>query len=180
MVSFPSERTVSLRDQLTGALIGIARATDGNEHLISASSTAVIMEGLYATLPNGNYHDAALEGLIKQVEDEKRKMVPDCFLCANPCGKNDAYDMTKLLEEDENIRSLKCLILSGIRSMAAYAWPAAELGYHDGEVDSFFYKALTVIGIGGYQEAHLIPILLEMGRMNLKCLEMPGKAIKQG
>ena len=36
---------------MTGALIGLARATDGNEHLISQASTAVIVEGLSATLP---------------------------------------------------------------------------------------------------------------------------------
>ena len=53
--------TAEIQDQLTGALIGLARATDGNEHLISQSSTAVIVEGLFATLTNVNFDDQSLQ-----------------------------------------------------------------------------------------------------------------------
>ena len=33
-----------LRARLTGALIGLARATDGNEHLINPSATAAVLD----------------------------------------------------------------------------------------------------------------------------------------
>ena len=168
--------TAQLQDQLTGALIGLARATDGNEHLISQSSTAVIVEGLFATLTNVNFDNAALEKLLERVKAEKRKMVPDCFTCASPCGKNNDYDMASLWNAEEDIRSLKSLILFGIRGMAAYAYHAAVLGYREPEVDRFFYKALIAIGMDDWGMEELLPIVLEVGEVNLKCMAMLDQA----
>ena len=168
--------TALLQDQLTGALIGLARATDGNEHLISANSTAVIVEGLFATLTNVNFDNAALEALIERVKQEKEKMVPNCFLCASPCGRTNDYNMEKLWNADEDIRSLKSLILFGIRGVAAYAYHAAVLGYHDLDVDNFLYKALIAIGMEDFGMEQLLPIVLEVGEVNLKCMAMLDKA----
>ena len=171
--------TARIQDKLTGSLIGLARATDGNEHLISESSTAVIVESLFATLTNVNFDDAALGRLLERVEQEKRKMVPDCFTCASPCGKNNDYNMEDLWNAAEDIRSLKSLILFGIRGVAAYAYHAAVLGYHDEAVDRFFYKALTAIGMDDYEVDGLLPIVLEVGEVNLKCMAMLDKANTQ-
>ena len=52
--------TAELQDRLTGALIGLARATDGNEHMLSASTADVVVEGLFATLTNVNFDNDAL------------------------------------------------------------------------------------------------------------------------
>lgn len=168
--------TSELQDKLTGALIGLARATDGNEHLICTSSTAVIVESLFATLTNVNFDNAALEKLLRRVEDEKLKMVPDCFTCVSPCGKNNDYDMGRLWNADEDIRSLKSLILFGIRGVAAYAYHAAVLGYHDDTVDRFFYKALIAIGMDDFGMEELLPIVMEVGEVNLRCMELLDKA----
>ncbi|MBO4939307.1 MAG: hydroxylamine reductase [Oscillospiraceae bacterium] len=168
--------TAQLQDQLTGSLIGLARSTDGNEHLISDSSTAVIIEGLFATLTNVNFDNDALLSLMARVEAEKKKMVPDCFACANPCGKNNDYDLKNLWEAHEDIRSLKSLILFGIRGVAAYAYHAAVLGYHDKAVESFFYKALIAIGMDDYGMSDLLPIVMEVGEVNLRCMALLDQA----
>ena len=170
------EDTAALQDKLTGALIGLARTTDGNEHLIRPSSTAVVVEGLFATLTNVNFDNDALRQLLDRVEEEKRKLVPDCFTCAAPCGKNNDYDMKQLWEADEDIRSLKSLILFGIRGVAAYAYHAAVLGYHDDTVDRFFYKALIAMGMEDFGMEELLPIVLEVGEVNLKCMAMLDQA----
>ena len=168
--------TAQLQDQLTGSLIGLARSTDGNEYLISDSSTAVIIEGLFATLTNVNFDNDALLSLMARVEAEKKKMVPDCFACANPCGKNNDYDLKNLWEAHEDIRSLKSLILFGIRGVAAYAYHAAVLGYHDKAVESFFYKALIAIGMDDYGMSDLLPIVMEVGEVNLRCMALLDQA----
>ena len=168
--------TADLQDRLTGALIGLARATDGNEHLITPDASMVIIESLFATLTNVNFDNAALEGLLDRVYAEKKKMVPDCFACASPCGKNNDYDMQKLWTADEDIRSLKSLILFGIRGVAAYAYHAAVLGYRDAEVEKFLYKALIVIGMDDYGMNDLLPIVLEVGEKNLKTMAMLDEA----
>ena len=164
--------TAELQDKLTGALIGLARAPDGNEHRIRESATAVIIESLFATLTNVNFDNAALEKLLERVGEEKRKMVPDCFACAAPCGRNNDYDMQDLWNADEDIRSLKSLILFGIRGMAAYAYHAAVLGCHEQEVDRFFYKALIAIGMDDFGMEELLPIVMEVGEVNLKCMAL--------
>jgi len=157
-----------LQNKLTGALIGLARATDGNEHLISDSSTAVILESLAALQKDSG--QAALENLLEKVYDEKRKMVPDCFTCAAPCGKNSDYNMETLHTAQEDIRSLKRRILSGICEMALHA---VQSGYHDETAERFFYKALIVIGMDGYTAEDLHPILKEMENKYQKCMTMP-------
>lgn len=53
---------------------------------------------------------------------------------------DDTFDIKKVWECDEDIRSLKSLILFGVKGMAAYAHHARILGYKDDEVDNFFMK----------------------------------------
>ena len=53
--------TAELQDKLTGSLIGLARATEGNDHMVSDSTAAVIVEGLFATVTNVNFDNDALK-----------------------------------------------------------------------------------------------------------------------
>ena len=168
--------TAALQDRLTGSLIGLARATEGNEHMLSDSTAAVVVEGLFATLTNVNFDNDALLALLDRVEIEKKKLIPDCFHCASPCGKNNDYDLTRLWNAQEDIRSLKSLILFGIRGVAAYAYHAAVLGHRDESIHRFLYKALIAIGIEEFGMEELLPIVLEVGEVNLKCMAMLDQA----
>lgn len=84
--------------------------------------------------------------------------------------------MNELWNADEDIRSLKSLILFGIRGVAAYAYHADVLGYQDEEVNKFFYKALFAIGMKDWGMEELLPIVLEVGEINLKCMALLDKA----
>ena len=168
--------TAELQDKLTGALIGLARATEGNEHVVSDSTAAVIVEGLFATLTNVNFDNDALLAIMDRVDIEKQKLVPECYKCASACGRNNDYDMSKLWNADEDIRSLKSLILFGIRGVAAYAYHAAVLGYKNETIHKFLYKALFAIGMDDWGMEELLPIVLEVGEVNLKCMAMLDKA----
>ena len=164
----------SFQDELTGALIGLARATEGNEDLVSSSTDNVVLEGLFAAAADVS-SDKTITELIARVQEEKRKLVPNCFGCAEPCGRTGDYDMQELWTADKDTRALKTLILLGIRGMAAYAYPASVLGYTDKAVNSFVYKALFAIGMDwGMDE--LLPIALEIGEVNLKCMALLDKA----
>ena len=168
--------TAELQDQLTGKLIGLARATDSNEHMLSASTAAVVVEALFATLTNVNFDNVALLALMTRVEEEKRKLVPDCFNCVNACGRTEDYDLNNLWNSQEDIRSLKSLILFGIRGVAAYAYHAAVLGYKDESIHKFLYKALFAIGMDDWGMEELLPIVLEVGEVNYRCMAMLDKA----
>ncbi|MBD5084977.1 MAG: hypothetical protein HDT33_07945 [Clostridiales bacterium] len=166
---------LQLQAQLIGTLIGIARAVDGNEHLISDSTDKIVREGLAAALPDANLGNDSLSALIQRAEDEKRKLIPHCYECAAPCGKNNNYDMRRLCTADEDIRSLKLLILCGICSMAAYARRAAPLGRTDHDVNRFFYQALFCIGEESFGVQELLPVAVQFGKMNLRCMALLGK-----
>ena len=166
---------LQLQAQLIGTLIGIARAVDGNEHLISSSTDKIVREGLAAALPDASPGTAPLSALIHRAVDEKRKLIPHCYECAAPCGKNNNYDMRRLCTVDEDIRSLKLLILCGIRSMAAHACRAAALGRTDHEVNRFFYQALFAIGEESFGVQELLPVAMKFGEMELRCVALLDK-----
>ena len=168
-----SADTAKLQDELTGALIGLARSCEN--HMPDEHTTELIIEGLFTTLTNVNFNDDTLKEMISRVHEEKNRLVPGCAACAARCGNTDDYDMRGIWEAEEDIRSLKSLILFGIRGLAAYAYHAMVLGYENEEVNNFFYKALCVISYD-YDMASLLPVVLEVGEVNLKCMEMLDKA----
>ena len=168
-----SAEVANLQDQLTGALIGLARAADTN--VPTASTHRAVIEGLFTTLTNVNFNEETVRRQIDAVGREKAALTPDCGACACPCGRTDEYDMNLLWEADEDIRSLKSLILFGLRGMAAYAYHALVLGYTDEEVNRFFYEGLFAIGEDWGME-ELLPIVMKVGQMNLKCMALLDKA----
>lgn len=162
-----------LQDELTGALIGLARASDGNQP--TESTHRVMLEGLFTTITNVNFNRETIQEQIESVTREKDALIPRCGECAQPCGRNDNYDMKELWNADADIRSLKSLILFGLRGMAAYAYHARMLGYSDEEVNSFFYEGLFAVGEDWNME-QLLPVVLKVGEVNLKCMALLDKA----
>ena len=171
-----SANTARLQDELTGALIGLARATEGNEQLVTEEMNQLVLEGLFTTITNVNFNDETLKLLIDKIEDTKKKLVPNCFTCSDSCGRNNNFDMNTLWTTDEDVRSLKSLILFGVRGMAAYAYHASVLGYTDETISKFFYKALFAVGMKDWGMDELLPIVLEVGEVNLRCMELLDQA----
>ena len=163
-----------LQDELTGALVGLARAAD-NAPDVNEGTWQLMIEGLFTTVTNVNFHEKALRQLIDRVHGEKARLVPNCAACTAACGRTSDYDMAQLWNAQEDVRSLKSLILFGVRAMAAYAHHAMVLGYTDAEVNDFFEKALFAIGEDWGME-ELLPIVMEVGEKNLKCMALLDKA----
>ena len=169
-----SAATAATQDRLTGALVGLARAVSGGD-IPGLPVQRLVVESLFATLTNVSFDDAALEDLIHRVHREKEALRPQCGACGAPCGRNDDYDMSLLWNAQEDIRSLKSLILFGIRGVAAYAYHAMVLGRVDEAVNAFLFKALFAIGEDWGME-QLLPIVLEVGEKNLACMALLDQA----
>lgn len=166
--------TANLQDKLTGALIGLARACDGDTKP-TAETYRVLIEGLFTTITNVSFDNAAIKAQIEKTHSEKIRLVTQCGSCGSPCDRNDDYDMHKLWTDNEDIRSLKSLILFGLRGMAAYAYHALILGYMDEEVNRFFAEGLFYIG-EDFTVEQLLPQVLKVGEVNLKCMALLDKA----
>lgn len=157
--------TAKLQDKLTGTLIGLARAVTANKP--TDDSDMVMLDGLFTTITNVNFDDESIEALIKKVNSIKEDV----------SGGNDYdnFDITTVWDGDTDVRSLKSLILFGLRGMAAYAHHAYHLDYKDDEVMAMFYKAMNAIG-EDLSTDELLPLVLEVGKVNLKCMELLDKA----
>lgn len=163
-----------LQDQLTGALVGLSRAVD-NAPDANEGTWRLMVEGLFTTVTNVSFNEKTIRELIDRVHEEKARLAPGCSGCGSRCGRNDDYDMNLLWNAQEDIRSLKSLILFGVRGMAAYAHHAMMLGYTDDAVNRFFAKALFAVGEDWDMDA-LLPIVMEVGEKNLKCMALLDKA----
>ncbi len=168
-----SSVTAGLQDELTGALIGLARACEHGQ--VQDTTARVLIEGLFTTITNVDFNDETVRAMTEKVRAEKHKVSPDCAVCASPCGDTDEYDMRDIWDANEDIRSLKSLILFGIRGVAAYAYHAMVLGYRDEEVENFFRKALCMSSYDHDMEA-LLPVVMEVGEKNLKIMALLDKA----
>ncbi len=155
--------TANYQDELTGALIGLARAVKAEKP--TAKANELMMKGLFTTITNVNFYNDTIRKLIDEVNAEKDKIKPD----------TENYDVQKIWEDFEDIRSLKSLILFGLRGMAAYAYHSYALGYEDEEVQGFFYDGLHAIG-EEYGVDELLPLVLKTGEVNFKCMAMLDRA----
>lgn len=146
----------NLQDKLTGALIRLAE-----KNQLTKENDRLIIKSLFTTITNVNFNVETLMNLLAEVHAAS--------------GNADDYDMNQVWKADEDIRSLKSLILFGIRGVAAYAYHAQVLGYEDEEVNAFFYEALKAVGSKlGMDE--LLPIVLKVGEINLKVMALLDEA----
>ena len=74
--------TAKLQDELTGALIGLARATESNPATQNTYQT--IIEGLFTTITNVSFDGDSIREMIRRVQEEKAAIVPDCRGCGAP------------------------------------------------------------------------------------------------
>lgn len=156
------EPSHTLRDKLIGALVGLARATEGNEFMLTDATFRVVIDALRGA----DRDEAALTALLERADAEKRKLVPDCYHCAASCGRTDNYDLARLRLAPEEIRTLKLRILSGIRELAASGNSPI---FQENTVHSLFYRALYAIGMEDWGEEELLPILLELDKLTAGC-----------
>ena len=148
--------TANLQDELTSNIIKLAVCNDINEE-----NTELIIEGLFITVTNVNFNNDSIESFSKKVK-EKIKCDSD-------------FDIQTIWNCSEDIRSLKSLILFGLKGMAAYAHHAKVLGYKLNEIDDYFYEVLRAIAENNTID-ELLPLVLKTGEINLKCMELLDRA----
>lgn len=166
--------TADLQDELIGALIGLAYAANDAEP--TEDTHRVMIEGLFTTITNVSFDNEALQKQIEKTEKEIENLISRCGDYSSQCSRSYRYDVSSLWTSNEDVRSLKSLILFGLKGMAAYAYHALVLGYSDKEVNQFFYKAMRTVGLEEPDLETLLPVVLETGNVNLKCMALLDKA----
>ncbi len=162
--------TANNQDKLIGTLVSLAKAAGDKA---TDKTYKMLMEGLFTTITNVNFDDEALTNFTKVLHKEIALYDPSCT-CTD-CDCQGTLNMGDIWYGDEDIRSLKTMILLGIKGMAAYAYHALVLGYSDDTVNKFFVKGLKALADENDTDT-LLGLVMELGQVNLKCMELLDKA----
>lgn len=189
----------ALQDLLVHAVKGIAvYGKTARELGVTNSATArFVTEALFTTVTNVDFDTERIRKMILQA-CAVREITAEEFNAAyktrhgkdfsgqlpEACRWIPAGTMEGLIEQgreagilgglglDEDIRSLREILLYGLKGMAAYADHAAVLGTRNAEVDDFFFKGLAALSDDSLTAENLLGLIMELGKVNLKCLEM--------
>ncbi|MBF0491043.1 MAG: hydroxylamine reductase, partial [Candidatus Omnitrophica bacterium] len=135
-----------------------------------------MMEGVFATLTNVNFDPKAIEEMIRKALKERNQLRLK-WMKAYPneesrLPQEDLVGIHGSREFNEDQKSLREILLYGIKGMAAYAHHAYRVGQNDAEVTDFLYKGMASLANPKLSVDELLPLVLECGKANLKCLEI--------
>jgi hydroxylamine reductase len=159
--------TANLQDKLTGALVNLALALEGKEP--TAAQTKLFIDGLFIAGTNVNFDDVAIKALLAEVQSAT---AATAATAAAPATATGNFDLAALWAAQEDVRSLKTLILLGLRGVAAYAHHADALGKHGTDVDAFFPLGLQAVADPNGTIDSLLPVAMQVGQINLKVMEL--------
>ncbi len=146
------------QDLLIGTLIELA-STDR----ICDFCDCALVDGLFMTLSNTNFDGEVIDAMRNQIlnrigTDVKIRVKDIESLDANP-----------------DLRSLKELLLFGLKGLAAYYHHAVVLGYKDKNVTIFIRKALASLA-KNLSADELVALNMECGSVGAACLALLDKA----
>ena len=167
--------TAKLQDKLTGALITFGSAIFSGHLPNTEKNQNLIITGLYYTVTNVNFDNKSISKLIEEIEKLLHGLPKhNCQFCNKFITSHKIFDMEFFWSLDEDIRSLKALILFGIRGIAAYAYNCKNLNAYSPTVNNFFSKALYALQ-SDFSITELLTIVLEAGKINLEVMQLLDK-----
>ncbi len=194
----------NLQDLLIYILKGISFwGTRGhNMGVIHDETNEFVAQALFATITNANFDAERFIDLIKEAitrrENLREAAQSKCYeLHGKPCAgagpdwaswKPASYDIETLLEKarhvgvmaeenlNEDIRSLRELILYGLKGIAAYSDHAHILGLDDPEIQYFMQEMLEATTNENLTGEELTQYVLKTGEMGLRTMALLDKA----
>ncbi len=181
------DTTAKLQDVLVYATEGLALAAEQQPGSVSRKVGQLISESLFVTVTNTNFDEDAIVLQIRKtlaLRDELKAasgVQPDHDAASWSGSSKDEFlakaETTGLesLSENEDLQSLKSLVLYGIKGLAAYTDHAAVLGSHDDEIYAFYVKGLAAL-TKDLSADELTALVLETGGVAVKAMALLDKA----
>jgi hydroxylamine reductase len=157
------------QDEITGALIGLARTVAAGA-IPDAATDELVMNAMFTCVTNVSFSREGDEAMAQRVREENARIAAVAGI--EPCPD---FDMGAIWNADEDMRSLKSLVLFGLRGMAAYAHHAHVLGYDDPAVTGFFYEGLAALSADPSVD-DAVALALKVGEVNLACMALLDRA----
>lgn len=149
-----------------------------------------VFDSLFATITNANFDKADITSRVSRaieirnmLRDEAKKQGISVVASFEGCtwdGKPEEFEAKAasvgiLNETNEDIRSLKELIIYGIKGMAAYAEHAFNLGFEDTSIYAFMQKTLADT-TRNLTVDQLVALTLETGKYGVQTMALLDKA----
>lgn len=154
-----------LHDRLTSMLIELATVSEGREQLRDRKFGEFLLESLFITVTNVNFDAKDIEKYISKAEE---------YMALFGASK-ELLDMEQFWQDNEDRRSLRTLVLLGLRGLAAYGVHAFVLGYYDPEIINFVCKALASLKKELSLE-EMIAMVTETGKYCFECMKLLDQA----
>ncbi len=184
------ESTANLQDLLIHTLQGMAVYAENIDGAIDRKYGLFTCQALFSTITNANFDEARITDLIREaliLRGELKELaggtsperLPDAAVWEIG-GKGDLG--SKALEvgitsysSDEDARSLKSMLLYGLKGIAAYTDHAAVLGSYNDDIFAFLYKSLAAI-TKELAADELTALVLEAGENAVKAMALLDEA----
>ncbi|UCZ53475.1 hydroxylamine reductase [Bacillus shivajii] len=153
----------------------------------------LIIEGLFTTITNANFDDdmiadriekALVEREVIKAELKKEGTLEESFKDfavwtgnrSDFKAKSEEKYVGILGTDNEDIRSLRSLVLFGLKGMAAYAEHADNLGHRNDEVFDFIEKALIATEDDSMTADDLTNLVMETGKFGVDVMALLDQA----
>ena len=181
--------TAQAMDLLLFVVRGISVVADTLRKADSPVSEEVnifVTDALFCTITNANFDDESIlkrvdrglalrNGLIQEAEHNK-VFLPKVDELTWQGTRDDYAEKAKtvgvLREQDEDLRSLKELLVYGLKGMAAYLEHAMRLGFNDDTVHVFMQRALATIAVESLSAEEWVKLVLEAGEFGVKTMAL--------
>lgn len=167
-----------------------ADALRNNGVAITDEVNHFITDALFTTITNANFDE---KSIIKKFEQglslrDKLKLEANKHNISLPIideldwnGSSNEYDQKAkevgvLREKDINLRSLKELILYGLKGMAAYLEHAMRLGYDDHSIHAFIQHTIKVMAVDKVSMQSLLELTIQTGEYGVKVMALLDQA----
>ena len=142
-----------MEDKIISALVGLAGACNNNPK--TEKTDAVVLKALAFSVRNPQADADTLQEMTEEIYAEKYTIAPGCATCQSPCGNTSDYDMSRIYNAEDSIRSLKLQILSELQDLASDLYQNAKTNLLSQESMELFYKVLIYISFDRDKEGLL-------------------------
>ena len=171
---------------VTKGISAITTALRQEGKQVSAKINHLITLNLFTTITNANFDKESIESRIRATLTEKEvllKQVTNLTVLPEAAKWNGAENWEEkartvgvLSTENEDIRSLRELIIYGLKGLSAYSKHANVLLEDNDEVDAFLQKALAATLNDNLSVEDLIALTMETGKYGVSGMAMLDKA----
>ena len=176
--------TSNLQDVLIYTAKGVAWASLQNPGERQNEADFFILDSLFTTITNANFDDSGISAKITaglELRDSLtagRSVLPEYVSWTASADKYESvYPAASVLAtENEDVRSLRQLILYGLKGLAAYAKHALRLTYTDSDIAAFLKQALVATEDDTLSADELTALVLQTGEMGVSAMALLDKA----